>query len=181
MASERNIVCTCLHLLHKMQVLRLDFEEEKKMKKGTKRIFFSRDLVLDDFKLSKVKELYDDEGNLIHQNPVFISGHFREKVMQKICAAITCELYTGRNPQKYLTAMCRFHRAALRMVADSYGVIDGQIAKVKEALQDVEIIYNGPEYSPASLRLYTSVKGILNGFGRELGEDTLEDFDNDTE
>ena len=176
---ERYIVCRDLELRERMSYVRLHFWETVRGEDGKlKGIPFHEDFLLDDWKVKEpLPEKYDKEGNLIHQNPVFLSGHFRGHVVNGIAGALAKTYYPGRNPAAVLTAFMRFNICANKLYRDKLIDIEPNIDKVEKATAKLKETIHGIEYSADSLRFYQTTHSIMAGFGR--GELDQEDGESD--
>ena len=167
--EERIIICKDLNLLQSMTVLRLIFEEQLPQQEGCKPIWqpFTEDYILADYKVKgKIPPKWDKDGNLIHQNPVFLSGHFRSSVVEKLCAKVCGDFYPGRRPHEVASSFKAFHIKAGKLVNDQENNLAENYAAAMWALKDIRHKFSSEEYSEASLAFYRSLYKVLGGFGR---------------
>jgi hypothetical protein len=170
---EREIICRDITLEDRMTVARLHFDELVPGENKPKVVSFTRDFILDDYKVKKVEKKYDKDGNLIHQNPVFLSGYLRGEVCTKICNQLVAELYPGRRPQSMLHALRSLAIMAAR-VPKNLDTILTRIDDTRKALDACEAAYESEQFSYTSLRFYNSTKDVLRSFGRGEGDETEE-------
>lgn len=122
--AERDIVCKAMSLHDGMTVLGLEFRERVPQEGDTpyKTVRFSHKLVLEDYQYTgTLKPEKDDEGHLVHQNRVFLRGHFRKSVIANIADAMVEELYPGRDPRSVKRAIGNVKICAGRLNASAYG------------------------------------------------------------
>ena len=181
--AERDIICTDLELRDRMTAVRLKFQETVPGSKPgkTKVVDLHEDFILDDWKVKgPLPEKFDKDGNLIHQNPVFISGHFRGHVVNGIAGAIAKAYYPGRNPAAVLSSFRHFNIATNKLYREQFENLEDNLQLVKAATERLEKTVTGKDYSYESLRAYKTTKAILDTFGR--GElDQLDEEDKNDE
>lgn len=170
---ERSIICTGLSLEQRMTVARLHFDETILGEEKPRHIFFDRDFVLKDYRQrGTLPKQYNAEGQLVHQNPVFLSGHLRGAVVSKICDELTTEFYPDRKPQQLLSAIRSFQIKCAR-IGKGLDTLADNITETRTALEDIDTAYTSDSFSMPSFGFYSSTKKVLSSFGRGEGDDEL--------
>lgn len=176
---ERKITCTGFSLQDHMTVARLDLVEEIASKVGKpKHKHFTYDVNLYDYKQQKVREVRDKvTGNLVHQNPVFLSGKIRGTVVIRVSNAVTKELYPGRSPLSVRRSIQAVGKAASLLTTSPMDEVLELKKGVDKALRTMQRKMTGADYSAESCEFYRTVHAALSAFGR--GEETEEEFDDE--
>lgn len=175
---ERKITCTGFSLQDHMTVARLDLVEEIASAVGKpKHKHFTHDVNLWDYKQEKVREVRDKEGNLVHQNPVFLSGKIRGTVVIRVSNAVTKELYPGRHPLSVRRSIQAVGKAASLLATSPMDEVLELKKGVESALRLMTRKMTGADYSAESCEFYRTVHAALSAFGR--GEETEEEFEDE--